>query len=46
MIDVPQEFDSPEYADSKMKILGFGKKGGSRSGGAARRGRARRGGGY
>jgi len=26
MIDVPQEFDSPEYADSKMKILGFGKK--------------------
>jgi len=47
MMDVPGDFESPEYMDNKMRILGFGRRTGGRGGGGggARRGRSKRGGG-
>jgi len=49
MMDVPGDFESPEYMDNKMRMLGaFGRRTGGRGGGGgggARRGRSKRGGG-
>jgi len=46
MMDVPGDFESPEYMDNKMRILGFGRRAGGRGGGGggAKRGRSKRGG--